>query len=55
MENKWKDSDAKAAIEKYKDVSEDIAMRGLHVKIDRCRSISGASWRRQHLGQIARL
>jgi rhamnose utilization protein RhaD (predicted bifunctional aldolase and dehydrogenase)/NAD(P)-dependent dehydrogenase (short-subunit alcohol dehydrogenase family) len=27
MENKWNDSDAKAAIEKYKDVSEDIALR----------------------------
>jgi rhamnose utilization protein RhaD (predicted bifunctional aldolase and dehydrogenase)/NAD(P)-dependent dehydrogenase (short-subunit alcohol dehydrogenase family) len=27
MENKWKDSDAKEAIEKYKDVSEDIALR----------------------------
>ncbi len=27
MENKWNDSDAKAAIEKYKDVAEDIALR----------------------------
>ena len=27
MENKWNDSDAKAAIEKYKGVSEDIALR----------------------------
>ena len=27
MENKWNDSDAKAAIEQYKDVSEDIALR----------------------------
>jgi rhamnose utilization protein RhaD (predicted bifunctional aldolase and dehydrogenase)/NAD(P)-dependent dehydrogenase (short-subunit alcohol dehydrogenase family) len=27
MENKWNDSDAKAAIEKYNDVAEDIALR----------------------------
>ena len=27
MENKWNDSDAKAAIEKYSDVAEDIALR----------------------------
>ncbi len=27
MENKWNDSEAKAAIEKYKDVSEDVALR----------------------------
>ena len=27
MENKWNDSSAKAAIEKYKDVHEDIALR----------------------------
>jgi rhamnose utilization protein RhaD (predicted bifunctional aldolase and dehydrogenase)/NAD(P)-dependent dehydrogenase (short-subunit alcohol dehydrogenase family) len=27
MKNKWNDSDAKAAIEKYKDVSEDVALR----------------------------
>ena len=27
MENKWKDSSAQAAIEKYSDVNEDIALR----------------------------
>ena len=27
MKNKWNDADAKAAIEKYKDVSEDVALR----------------------------
>ena len=27
MENKWNDSDAKAAIKKYSDVAEDIALR----------------------------
>ena len=27
MENKWKDSSAQAAIEKYSDVHEDIALR----------------------------